>query len=110
MSAKMLNDEEFKARFDQVVDELLLGEVTHSRGFDIRRANGEGQPGGSELFDSEKPVEFWLFVMEQKLAEARAAAVGSMDKREALKAVRKIGGLAVSCMIHIETPPRKEWE
>lgn len=59
------------------------------------------------LRDAEKPVEFWLVMMDNYLSAAKQACYDT-DKTEALDAIRKIAALCVRCMMHNEPPPRTE--
>lgn len=103
---RMLPYDEFVQKMIDVSD-LIEDEAEYARQWDKKREAGEG--AGTQ-FDAEKSVETWILFMEYYLAEARKAAVGSFDKTEALKNIRKVAGLAMTCMIHNETPPREEKE
>jgi len=91
------------------VYKLISGELDYAQYWDMKRKDpgfAAKLKGGAKLLDKDKPVECWILWMEHYLSIARENATRLLDKTEALKFIRKVAGLAVSCMMFNETPPR----
>ena len=84
------------------VFELIKEEVGYAQYWDKNRLIDER----AGTFDKDKDVETWLAWMLVDIQKALQHAYTSTDKTKALVQVRKIAGLAVSCMMHNETPAR----
>lgn len=91
------------------VYKLIDGERAYQNHWDDKRkAEADDKiVGGAQQLDKDKPVEAWILWMENYLLDARTAATKSLNKADALEAIRKVAALAVACMEYNDTKPRR---
>jgi len=85
----------------QVIDALyiVLSELKYSGGWDKIRPK-------TSLLDKDKPVECWITWMQNYLSQAIVDCTHRTNKTKALESLRKIAGLAITCMMYNDTPLR----